>query len=169
MLETSVWLCPYICPSSRNWCYFIILVLTCIPTEFLLLIGYDLARLIIGSQSHCCYASNNIVHLWWWSIPSGLQGFPSFREGGKEEGTSIVLFICNVFSYCACVHSAASYLSFNLCCIQSVRGSHVWVCLSFLQVIDHIDKISTIRKCSFILAASDIFSAKVSGTFKRFC
>ncbi|CAH8304237.1 unnamed protein product [Eruca vesicaria subsp. sativa] len=35
------------------------------------------------------------------------------------------------------------------------------------RVIDHIDKISTSRKCSFILAASDIFSAKISGTFKR--
>ncbi|XP_062163187.1 ATP-dependent DNA helicase SRS2-like protein At4g25120 [Alnus glutinosa] len=35
------------------------------------------------------------------------------------------------------------------------------------RVIDHIDKISTVRKCSFISAASDIFSAKVSGTFKR--
>ncbi|KAM4076961.1 hypothetical protein ACJW30_12G103600 [Castanea mollissima] len=35
------------------------------------------------------------------------------------------------------------------------------------RVIDYIDKISTIRKCSFILAASDIFSAKISGTFKR--
>ncbi|KAL1294854.1 hypothetical protein HN51_055699 [Arachis hypogaea] len=35
------------------------------------------------------------------------------------------------------------------------------------RVIDHINKISTIRKCSFILAASDIFSAKISGTFKR--
>ncbi|KAG6649008.1 hypothetical protein CIPAW_07G183200 [Carya illinoinensis] len=35
------------------------------------------------------------------------------------------------------------------------------------KVIDHIDKISTIRKCSFISAASDIFSAKISGTFKR--
>ncbi|CAN7014410.1 hypothetical protein IGI04_013171 [Brassica rapa subsp. trilocularis] len=35
------------------------------------------------------------------------------------------------------------------------------------RVIDHIDKISTSRKCSFISAASDIFSAKISGTFKR--
>ncbi|KAE8056866.1 hypothetical protein FH972_013602 [Carpinus fangiana] len=35
------------------------------------------------------------------------------------------------------------------------------------RVIDHIDKISTIRKCSFVSAASDIFSAKISGTFKR--
>ncbi|MED6132177.1 hypothetical protein PIB30_016816 [Stylosanthes scabra] len=35
------------------------------------------------------------------------------------------------------------------------------------RVIDHINKISTIRKCSFLLAASDIFSAKISGTFKR--
>ncbi|KAK4572461.1 hypothetical protein RGQ29_030770 [Quercus rubra] len=35
------------------------------------------------------------------------------------------------------------------------------------RVIDYIDKISTIRKCSYILAASDIFSAKLSGTFKR--
>uniref|UniRef100_A0A803P259 DNA 3'-5' helicase n=1 Tax=Cannabis sativa TaxID=3483 RepID=A0A803P259_CANSA len=35
------------------------------------------------------------------------------------------------------------------------------------RVIEHIDKISTVRKCSFISAACDIFSAKVSGTFKR--
>ncbi|XP_050223895.1 ATP-dependent DNA helicase SRS2-like protein At4g25120 [Mercurialis annua] len=35
------------------------------------------------------------------------------------------------------------------------------------RVIDHVDKISMIRKCSFISAASDIFSAKISGTFKR--
>ncbi|XP_059460516.1 ATP-dependent DNA helicase SRS2-like protein At4g25120 isoform X2 [Corylus avellana] len=35
------------------------------------------------------------------------------------------------------------------------------------RVIDHIDKISTIRKCSFVSAASDIFSEKISGTFKR--
>ncbi|KAH9770503.1 dna helicase [Citrus sinensis] len=35
------------------------------------------------------------------------------------------------------------------------------------RVIDHIDKISTIRKCSFISAACDIFGAKISGTFKR--
>lgn len=37
-----------------------------------------------------------------------------------------------------------------------------------LQIIDHINKISTIRRCSFLSAASDIFSAKISGTFKRF-
>ncbi|RDX92917.1 ATP-dependent DNA helicase SRS2-like protein, partial [Mucuna pruriens] len=35
------------------------------------------------------------------------------------------------------------------------------------QIIDHINKISTIRRCSFLSAASDIFSAKISGTFKR--
>lgn len=35
------------------------------------------------------------------------------------------------------------------------------------RVIDHIDKISTSRKCSFLLAAQEIFSAKISGTFKR--
>ncbi|XP_010438926.1 PREDICTED: ATP-dependent DNA helicase SRS2-like protein At4g25120 [Camelina sativa] len=35
------------------------------------------------------------------------------------------------------------------------------------KVIEHIEKISTSRKCSFISAASDIFSAKISGTFKR--
>ncbi|GJR87068.1 ATP-dependent DNA helicase SRS2-like protein [Tanacetum coccineum] len=35
------------------------------------------------------------------------------------------------------------------------------------KIVDHIDKVSTARKCSFISAASDIFSAKVSGTFKR--
>ncbi|CAL0316752.1 unnamed protein product [Lupinus luteus] len=35
------------------------------------------------------------------------------------------------------------------------------------RVIDHINKISTVRKCSFLSAACDIFSAKVSGTFKR--
>ncbi|XP_019441073.1 PREDICTED: ATP-dependent DNA helicase SRS2-like protein At4g25120 [Lupinus angustifolius] len=35
------------------------------------------------------------------------------------------------------------------------------------RVIDHINKISTVRKCSFLSAACDIFNAKVSGTFKR--
>ncbi|KAI3751165.1 hypothetical protein L2E82_22211 [Cichorium intybus] len=35
------------------------------------------------------------------------------------------------------------------------------------KVIEHINKISTVRKCSFISAASDIFSSKISGTFKR--
>ncbi|KAL8051059.1 hypothetical protein ABFX02_06G120800 [Erythranthe guttata] len=35
------------------------------------------------------------------------------------------------------------------------------------KVIEHIDKVSTVRRCSFISAASDIFSAKISGTFKR--
>ncbi|KAL3524111.1 hypothetical protein ACH5RR_016945 [Cinchona calisaya] len=35
------------------------------------------------------------------------------------------------------------------------------------KVIEHIDKVSTVRKCSFISAARDIFSAKISGTFKR--
>ncbi|XP_031259417.1 ATP-dependent DNA helicase SRS2-like protein At4g25120 [Pistacia vera] len=36
-----------------------------------------------------------------------------------------------------------------------------------MRVIDHIDKISTIRKCRFVSAACDIFNAKISGTFKR--
>ncbi|XP_015581831.2 ATP-dependent DNA helicase SRS2-like protein At4g25120 isoform X1 [Ricinus communis] len=35
------------------------------------------------------------------------------------------------------------------------------------RVVDHVEKILTIRKCSFISAAKDIFSAKISGTFKR--
>lgn len=35
------------------------------------------------------------------------------------------------------------------------------------KVIDHIDKISTVRRCSFISAACDIFSAKIFGAFKR--
>ncbi|KAL1819959.1 hypothetical protein ACET3Z_014828 [Daucus carota] len=35
------------------------------------------------------------------------------------------------------------------------------------KVIEHIDKISTVRRCTFISAARDIFSAKISGTFKR--
>ncbi|XP_044491761.1 ATP-dependent DNA helicase SRS2-like protein At4g25120 isoform X1 [Mangifera indica] len=35
------------------------------------------------------------------------------------------------------------------------------------RVIDHIDKVSIIRKCSFVSAACDIFNAKISGTFKR--
>jgi hypothetical protein len=39
--------------------------------------------------------------------------------------------------------------------------------LSNYQFIDHVEKISLARKCSFIDAATDIFSAKVSGTFKR--
>ncbi|WVZ66007.1 hypothetical protein U9M48_015286 [Paspalum notatum var. saurae] len=35
------------------------------------------------------------------------------------------------------------------------------------KIIDHVEKISLARKCSFVSAATDIFSAKVSGTFKR--
>ncbi|KAH0979274.1 hypothetical protein GBA52_006451 [Prunus armeniaca] len=35
------------------------------------------------------------------------------------------------------------------------------------KVIEYIDKISAHRKCSFISAACDIFSAKISGTLKR--
>lgn len=35
------------------------------------------------------------------------------------------------------------------------------------KIIYHIEKISLARTCSFLTAASDIFSAKVSGTFKR--
>ncbi|XVF54857.1 hypothetical protein PTKIN_Ptkin05aG0214600 [Pterospermum kingtungense] len=35
------------------------------------------------------------------------------------------------------------------------------------RVIDHVEKITAARKCRFISAASDIFSAKTSGTFKR--
>ncbi|XP_010246078.1 PREDICTED: ATP-dependent DNA helicase SRS2-like protein At4g25120 isoform X2 [Nelumbo nucifera] len=35
------------------------------------------------------------------------------------------------------------------------------------RVIEYIDKICTVRKCSFMSAACDIFSAKISGTFKR--
>ncbi|KAG5558243.1 hypothetical protein RHGRI_008244 [Rhododendron griersonianum] len=35
------------------------------------------------------------------------------------------------------------------------------------KVIGHIDKVSTVRRSSFISAARDIFTAKVSGTFKR--
>ncbi|KAF5766843.1 putative DNA helicase [Helianthus annuus] len=35
------------------------------------------------------------------------------------------------------------------------------------RIIDHINKVSSVRKCSFIFAASDIFSAKISGTLKR--
>ncbi|GAB2235527.1 hypothetical protein Drorol1_Dr00025952 [Drosera rotundifolia] len=35
------------------------------------------------------------------------------------------------------------------------------------KVIEHVDEISTIRKCSFISAAKDVFNAKISGTFKR--
>ncbi|KAG5616467.1 hypothetical protein H5410_016291 [Solanum commersonii] len=36
-----------------------------------------------------------------------------------------------------------------------------------MKVIEHIEKVSTVRKSSFISAARDIFSAKISGTFKR--
>lgn len=35
------------------------------------------------------------------------------------------------------------------------------------KVIEHIDKVATVRKCSFISVAVDIFSAKISGTLKR--
>lgn len=35
------------------------------------------------------------------------------------------------------------------------------------QVVEYVEKISYARKCGFLLAARDIFSAKISGTFKR--
>ncbi|XVE63827.1 hypothetical protein DITRI_Ditri07aG0051700 [Diplodiscus trichospermus] len=35
------------------------------------------------------------------------------------------------------------------------------------RVIGHVEKVAACRKCSFISAACDIFSAKISGTFKR--
>ncbi|XP_052176378.1 ATP-dependent DNA helicase SRS2-like protein At4g25120 isoform X2 [Diospyros lotus] len=35
------------------------------------------------------------------------------------------------------------------------------------KVIAHVDKVSTVRRCSYMSAACDIFSAKISGTFKR--
>ncbi|XP_022995240.1 ATP-dependent DNA helicase SRS2-like protein At4g25120 [Cucurbita maxima] len=35
------------------------------------------------------------------------------------------------------------------------------------RIINHIDKISTVRKCPFITAARDIFNSKISGTLKR--
>ncbi|KAJ3678702.1 hypothetical protein LUZ60_002505 [Juncus effusus] len=35
------------------------------------------------------------------------------------------------------------------------------------KVVDYIEKISTARKCGFLEAARDIFTAKISGTFKR--
>ncbi|KAK1261462.1 hypothetical protein QJS04_geneDACA008675 [Acorus gramineus] len=35
------------------------------------------------------------------------------------------------------------------------------------KVIDYIEKISTVQKCSFVSAACDIFGAKISGTFTR--
>ncbi|KAG1354352.1 ATP-dependent DNA helicase SRS2-like protein [Cocos nucifera] len=35
------------------------------------------------------------------------------------------------------------------------------------MVVDYVEKISSARKCSFLSAASDIFGAKISGTFKR--
>ncbi|GJV64031.1 ATP-dependent DNA helicase SRS2-like protein [Tanacetum coccineum] len=50
--------------------------------------------------------------------------------------------------------------------VQVVRAFYIHA-LETTLIVDHIDKVSTARKCSFISAASDIFSAKVSGTFKR--
>nr|GMD02172.1 ATP-dependent DNA helicase SRS2-like protein At4g25120 [Ipomoea batatas]GME18267.1 ATP-dependent DNA helicase SRS2-like protein At4g25120 [Ipomoea batatas] len=35
------------------------------------------------------------------------------------------------------------------------------------KIIEHIEKVSAIRNCSFLSAAGDIFGAKISGTFKR--
>ncbi|KAJ0961843.1 hypothetical protein J5N97_029671 [Dioscorea zingiberensis] len=35
------------------------------------------------------------------------------------------------------------------------------------KIIEYVEKVSTVRNCSFISAASDIFAAKISGTFKR--
>ncbi|KAH7688043.1 DNA helicase protein [Dioscorea alata] len=35
------------------------------------------------------------------------------------------------------------------------------------KIIEYVEKVSTVRNCSFISAASEIFDAKISGTFKR--
>ncbi|KAJ0961820.1 hypothetical protein J5N97_029648 [Dioscorea zingiberensis] len=35
------------------------------------------------------------------------------------------------------------------------------------KIIEYVEKVSTVRNCSFISAAGDIFAAKISGTFKR--
>ncbi|MQM21508.1 hypothetical protein Taro_054550 [Colocasia esculenta] len=37
------------------------------------------------------------------------------------------------------------------------------------KIIEHIEKISSVRNCSFISAANNIFATKISGTFKRSC
>ncbi|KAK7840511.1 atp-dependent dna helicase srs2-like protein [Quercus suber] len=58
-------------------------------------------------------------------------------------------------------------IPFNVHGVAFYRKKVVNIFLVYKDVIDYIDKISTIRKCSFILAASDIFCAKLSGTFKR--
>lgn len=38
-----------------------------------------------------------------------------------------------------------------------------------VQIIQYVEKISAAGSCDFISAASDIFGAKISGTFKRSC
>ncbi|XP_039116072.1 ATP-dependent DNA helicase SRS2-like protein At4g25120 isoform X1 [Dioscorea cayenensis subsp. rotundata] len=35
------------------------------------------------------------------------------------------------------------------------------------KIIEYVEKVSTVRNCSFISAAGEIFDAKISGTFKR--
>lgn len=48
------------------------------------------------------------------------------------------------------------------------RNQWSYSLLLVFQVIEHIDKVATVRKCSFISASSDIFGAKISGTFKKY-
>ena len=74
---------------------------------------------LIGSQSHYCYAQNDIAWLWWWLISSSVQGFPSTWERGKEEGTCVFiflfLFLLSLFvsplNMCACFSFLQKYVS----------------------------------------------------------
>ena len=55
-----------------------------------------------------------------------------------------------------------------LLCLLTIYAAPLLMAVDNLaQVVEHIEKISTVRKCSFISAASDIFNAKISVTFNR--
>ena len=71
------------------------------------------------------------------------------------------------FGLCICLFIQFFISASCLSCIKFIGDFHLFFKILW-QVIEHIDKISITRKCSFITAASDIFTAKVSGTFKRF-
>lgn len=78
------------------------------------------------------------------------QAFKAILPGDKEEKKKVQFYLI-IFYFLYLLHYICLYLI-------NYRNS---------QIIHHIEKISLARKCSFISAATDIFSAKVSGTFKR--
>lgn len=84
------------------------------------------------------------------------QAFKALLPCEKDEKKKVIFF--SHFLFCL--------MQFLLLSLHYCALSFVW--FEFLQFVEYVEKISLARNCSFLSAAKDIFSAKISGTFKRF-